>query len=125
MAIQNASGDIVINHTTPITVTYAGEDASKGIERFTFSDSTLNEEHVFYKRDFGRSVSGAMATRRGKTTIVREKLTTDNVRRSVSLSVNLLAHSDFTSSELEGMVEDMGQFLLDNKTDLAAGNFDS
>lgn len=125
MAIQNANGDIVINHATPITVTYAGEDATIGTERFQFSDSTLAEEHVLLKRDYGRKVSGGVATRKGKVTIVREKVLTDGVRRSFTMSANLLAHSDFDPADIEQAIADLGQFLLDYKADLAAGNFDS
>lgn len=125
MPIQNPDGSIVINHDTPITLRYVGEDSSTGIERFAFSDSTLAEEHILLKRDFGRKVSGSLVTRKGKITVVRERVLEDGVRRSFAQSVNLIAHSDFPVADLEQAIADLGQFLLDNKAELAAGNFDS
>lgn len=125
MAIQETNGDIVIGHATPITLTYGGEDANLGIERFSYADSDLAENHMLFKRDFGRKVSGGTATRKGKVSILQEKVLTDGTRRAVTQSVNMISHSDFTSAELEAMFADLGQFLLDNKAELAAGNFDS
>jgi hypothetical protein len=125
MSIQEANGDITIGHATPITLTYAGEDSALGIEKFAFADNSLTEAHFLFKRDFGRKVSGSTASRKGKITILKEKVLADSTRRSMTQTVNLIAHSDFTSTELEASINDLGQFLLDNAVDLAAGNFDS
>jgi hypothetical protein len=125
MAIQETNGSIIINHDTPITLTYSGEDSSTGIEKFSYADSTLQAEHVLLKRDYGRKVSGSTATRKGKVTVVREKVLVDGTRRSFAQSINLIAHSDFTTAELKAAIEDLGQFMLDNSTDLANGLFDS
>jgi hypothetical protein len=125
MAIQETNGTIIINHSTPITLAYAGEDRVQGIEKFSYADSTLSEEHVLYKRDYGRKVNGGTATRKGKITVVQEKVLTDGTRRSFAQSVNLIAHSDFSTAELKQAIDDLGQFLLDNSTDLANGLFDS
>lgn len=125
MAIQDANGDITIGHATPVTLSYSGEDSSTGIEYFSFPDSSLNESHTLQKRAFDRKVSGATATRKGKLTVIQEKVDVDGVRSSMSQSVNLIAHSAFTQTELEGAIADLGQLLLDNKTDLAKGAFDS
>jgi hypothetical protein len=126
MAIQESNGDIIINHSpTPTTLTYAGEDSALGIEKFSYADSTLKEEHALYKRDYGRKVSGGLVTRKGKITIVQEKVLTDGTRRSYTQSLNLLAHSDFDAAVVQQALKDLGQFLLDNSADLAAGLFDS
>lgn len=125
MAIQETNGNIIIAHATPITLTYVGEDSATGTERFAYADSTLNAEHTLVKRDFGRKVSGSVASRKGKITIVQEKITAAGVRRSMTQSVSLLAHSDFDAAVIEQAIADLGQFLLDNKADLAAGRFDS
>lgn len=125
MSIKETNGSIIIGHTVPVTLLPVGEDTTLGIEKFAFSDSTLSEEHILYKRDYGRNVNGGTASRKGKITIVQEKVMTDNTRRSFTQSVNLIAHSDFAAADVQQAIEDLGQFLLDNSADLSNGLFDS
>jgi hypothetical protein len=125
MAIRDANGDLVINHTTPITLTRTATDALLGADRFSYTDSTLSEEHAIILRDFGRKTNADQATRKGKVTLVRELVTASGARRTITQSVNMIAHSDYNTSDIESDFTDLGQFLLDNAADLAAGLFSS
>jgi hypothetical protein len=126
MAIKQANGTIIINHSTPVTVTPQSRDDGKGIEVYEFDDSTLSAGHLFIKRDLGRTLSSdGLAVQKGKVSVMLEKVTTAGKRRTLSVSANLSASSDFTSAEAEQTINDLGQFLLDYSVDLAAGRFSS
>lgn len=124
MSIKQGN-QIIINHDQPVTLTLSSDDPSKGIEVFSFPDNSLAAEHKFIKRDMGRRVSGATATRKAKITVVKESVLDDGTRRAMAQSANILAHSDFPEAERAQSIADLGQFLIDNKDALARGEFDS
>lgn len=127
MAIKEANGTIIINHAVPVTVSPVSADASKGIETFEFSDSSLAAQHLLVRRDFGRTVSSdGMAVHKGKVSEVTEVVTAAGKRRTaVPASVSLSAHSDFEPEVLEQAIRNIGQYLLDNAVDLSLGRFAS
>lgn len=127
MAIKEANGTIVINHVAnPATLTPLSRDDGKGIEVFEFSDSTLAANHHFVKRDLGRTTaSDGLVVQKGKFSVINEKVTTAGKRRTSVLSFSSSASGDFTAAELEQQHRDLGQFILDNAADLAAGRYSS
>lgn len=126
MAIKEANGTIVIAHDPVVVLTPLSKDDGKGIEVFEFPDSSLSSIHHFTKRDLGRTIgSDGMAVQKGRFSVIRETVTANGKRRTLSMSANLSANSDFTTGETEQVIKDLGQFLLDNSADLAAGRFSS
>lgn len=127
MAIKEANGTIVINHAvTPVTLNPISKDDGKGIEIFEFSDSSLTSNHLFSKRDLGRTVSSdGQVVHKGKFSVITEAVTAAGKRRTLVTSVTTSAHADFTTQQNEGQIRDLGQFLLDNAADIAAGRISS
>lgn len=127
MAIKQANGTIIINHTpTATTLQPVSKDSDKGIETFEFSDSALAASHLFAKRDFGRSVaSDGLVVHKGKVSVIQEAVTAAGKRRTQVQSASLSAHADFTAAQTEQQIRDLGQFLLDHAADLANGRFSS
>lgn len=127
MAIKEANGTIIINHTpTPVTVTPLSRDDGKGIETFVFPDSTLAAQHTFVKRDLGRSVaSDGMVVQKGKVSNVIETVNAQGKRRTMVQSVSLSANADFTAGQVEQQIRDLAQFMLDHAVDLANGRYSS
>lgn len=127
MAIKTATGTIVINHAaSPITLIPMSRDDGKGIEAFEFPNSALAANHLFYKRDFGRTTaSDGMVVQKGKCSVVRETVTAAGKRRTMVQTVNLSVNADFTTADTEADIRALAQFMLDHATDLALGRFSS
>lgn len=125
--IKETNGTIIINHAvTPVTLTPMSKDDGKGIEMFEFPTSTLNANHTFAKRDFGRSVaSDGMVVQKGKFSVIKELVTANGKRRTQVQTVSLSRNAEFTTAETEQQMRDLGQFILDNAADLANGRFSS
>lgn len=125
--IKETNGTIIINHAVnPVTLSPLSKDDGKGIEMFEFPTSTLNANHTFAKRDFGRSVaSDGMVVQKGKFSVIKELVTANGKRRTQVQTVSLSRNAEFTTAETEQQMRDLGQFILDNATDLANGRFSS
>lgn len=125
--IKKTNGTILINHAVnPVTLSPLSKDDGKGIEMFEFPTSTLNANHTFAKRDFGRSVaSDGMVVQKGKFSVIKELVTVNGKRRTQVQTVSLSRNAEFTTAETEQQMRDLGQFILDNAADLANGRFSS